>query len=90
MSINPVIYRRHNCTRRHRTYRTFAKCIWPRAEWILGDGPYATIAYCRVTTIELHADLDAARCALAVIDSTGCGGRCSRRHKLVQLELGTR
>lgn len=81
-----VIYRRHNCTRRHRTHRTFAKCIWPRAVWISGNAPLAVIAYCRDTTITLHHDLESARDALAVIDSTGCGGRCSRHHKLVRLE----
>ena len=26
----PKVYRRHNCERRHRTYGTLAKCIWPR------------------------------------------------------------
>jgi hypothetical protein len=82
----PVIYRRHNCARAHRGYRTFAKCVWPRAVWIAGNGAFAVVAYCRAITITLHQDLDAARDALQTIDATGCGGRCSRHHKLVQLE----
>ncbi len=83
----PVIYRRHNCERKHRTLSTLAKCIWPRAAWILGDGKFATVAYCRVTTVALHADLNSAQSAMSLIDSTGCGGMCSRRHKMVQLEI---
>lgn len=37
-------YRGHNCDRRHRTWTTHARCIWPRAEWIHGNGPHATLA----------------------------------------------
>lgn len=81
-----VIYRRHNCIRRHRTYRTFAKCVWPRAAWISGNGPFAVVAYCRVTTVTLHTTASAAQNAIWTINSTGCGGRCSRHHKLVRLE----
>lgn len=87
MTPTAVIYRRHNCIRQHRTFRTFARCIWPRAVWIAGNGPYAVVAYCGVTTITLHADPDAAQEALATIDATGCGGRCSRHHKLIRLEI---
>lgn len=83
-----LTYRRHNCTRRHRTYRTFAKCIWPRAHWISGNGPYAVAAHCRGTTVTLHADLETAEAALRAIDGGGCGGRCKRHHKLVRLEPG--
>lgn len=86
MTPTAVIYRRHNCTRTHRGYRTFAKCIWPRAAWISGTGPYAVVAYCRDITVTLHADIDAAQFALDTIDGGGCGGRCGRRHKLVRLE----
>jgi hypothetical protein len=79
------VYRRHYCDRTHRTYRTLAKCIWRRAEWIAGDGPYATLAHCRVLTVELHTTEAAARQALARIDEWGCGGRCYRDHDLVRL-----
>lgn len=86
MTPTAVIYRRHNCARVHRGYRTFAKCVWPRAIWVMGDGPFAVIAYCRHTTITLHRTVEAAQEALDIIDNTGCGGRCGRRHKLVRLE----
>ena len=81
-----VVYRRHNCTRRHRTYSAFARCNWPRAAWITGEGPFAVVAYCRVTTITLHTTMDGACSALDLIDAGGCGGRCTRHHKLIRLE----
>lgn len=86
MTTTAVTYRRHNCARAHRSYRTFAKCVWPRAAWISGTGAFAVVAYCRVTTITLHANANAAQEALATINATGCGGRCSRHHKLLRLE----
>ena len=82
------IYRRHYCTRQHRTDKTLARCIWPKAEWIAGDGPYASVAYCRVLTVELHATADAAREALRIIDGHACGGRCYGRHELIRIERG--
>ena len=86
----PVIYREHNCTRQHRTYATMAKCLWPRAVWVNGEGPYATVAYCNGnTSIQLHEALEEARASMAQIDATGCGSRCGRRHKLLRLELSS-
>lgn len=82
----PVIYRRHKCTRAHRGYRTFAKCIWTRAAWIAGNGAFAVVASCRATTVTLHHTLDAAHLALQTIDATGCGGACTRQHRLIRLE----
>jgi hypothetical protein len=79
------IYRRHNCTAKHRTSRTLAKCMFPRAEWVSGRGEFATLAHCRVLTIELHETIEKAQTALRLIDSTGCGGMCHRHHELVQL-----
>ena len=79
-------YRRHNCERRHRTLRTLARCMFPKAAWVVGEGPYAVLAWCRVLTVSLHPDLDAARGSLDFIDSYHCGGRCSRRHEVVVLE----
>lgn len=87
VAVPVTTYRRHRCARRHRTYATFAKCNWPRAAWIAGTGPFAVIAYCRVTTITLHHEVEDAQAALAVIDGGGCGGRCRRHHRLVRLEL---
>lgn len=80
-------YRRHNCTRDHRSDRTFAQCVWPRAHWVIGDGPYATLAFCRVLTIELHETREHAERMLDVIAGSGCGGACKgeRGHRLVFL-----
>lgn len=83
----PKIYRQHRCDRKHRKYNAMAKCIWPRAEWIVGEGPFASVAYCRVTTVELFADEDRAAAAKRMIDSTGCGGMCSKRHEIIELAL---
>ncbi len=80
-------YSRHNCDRTHRTHKTMAKCIWRRAEWIEGTGPYATVAYCRNTTVQLHSSEKQARTALDFINRVGCGGFCEKRHDVVRLEL---
>jgi len=77
------VYRRHYCDRSHRSYRTWARCVWRRAEWVVGDGPYATVAYCRVLTVELHQTLEDAQAALELIDTTACGGRCHGNHELI-------
>lgn len=86
MTATLTTYRRHNCTRRHRTFGALARCIWPRAAWISGEGAFVVVAHCRVTTVTLHADVEAAQSALDTIDGGSCGGRCSRHHKLVRLE----
>lgn len=84
-------YRYHYCESTHRSYRTTAKCLWPRADWITGDGPYATLARCRpgVLTVELHPDLPTAERAMRIMASSGCGGACrlaAGRHELIRLE----
>lgn len=79
-------YRHHNCTRTHRTWTTLAKCIWPRAIWIHGNGPYASVARCgRGTTVLLAERLEDAQEAKELVDDTGCGGLCQRRHEVIQL-----
>jgi hypothetical protein len=82
-----AVYRRHGCRRTHTSYYQLAKCIWRRSEWVAGNGPFATLAHCRVLTVQLHTTEDAARRALALIDATACGGRCYRDHQLVRLVL---
>lgn len=79
---------RPGCTAQHRTFRTMAACIWPRAAWVLGNGPFASVSRCRGRiTVQLHNDEQQARSALATIDSTACGGLCSRQHALVRIAL---
>lgn len=81
----------HNCERNHRTYKAFAKCVWPRAEEVVGEGRLATITRCgsggyrSYVVVHLHSDPSRAQAALDLIDETGCGGRCSRNHELVEL-----
>lgn len=92
-------YRQHNCTRNHRTYATFAKCVWGRnLIWVQGEGQYASVSKCglgpgipsyrRGVTVELHASEKEAENAKKLIDSTACGGLCSKQHEVVRLDLG--
>jgi hypothetical protein len=81
------------CSKTHTRWYTVAKCRWKSADWIAGDPPakgpaYATVSYCgRNLTVILHALLADAQSSLAIINKTGCGGSCTRRHRLV--EMGT-
>lgn len=81
------IYRRHNCVRKHRTFQTAAKCIWPRAAWVQGEGRFALLAYCRVLTVSLHETAEAAEDSKAFIDEFHCGGMCYGRHEVLELDL---
>ena len=74
--VTPKLYRRHYCRRQHRSYLTAARCIWPRAEWVCGDGQYASLAWCSVLTIALYDTLADAEAAQRFIGKYGCGGRC--------------
>ena len=87
------VYRQHNCTKRHRTHFTMAKCVWRKALWVSGDGPFASVSYCphmpygRAITVELHQTSEAAQQAKARIDDTHCGNRCQKDHELIELVL---
>lgn len=70
-------YRRHNCSSQHRTARTFAKCVFRRAAWMVGDGPYALIAWCQVPTVSLWDTYEDALSSKRVIDEFGCGHACN-------------
>lgn len=48
------VYRYHYCTKKHRSFSTAAKCLWPKAHWITGEGSYALLARCNVLTVTLH------------------------------------
>lgn len=83
-------YRRHRCTRKHRTYRTLASCMWPRALWVHGEGPWASVAHCgRGTTVQLCSTVDDAQTAKSFIDNMGCGGRCGRNHEVIYIDKET-
>lgn len=80
-------YRQHNCTAKHRTYLATAKCMWLRAEWVAGEGPYALLAHCRVLTVTLYKNAEAAEKQKKTIDTTACGGMCNSRHEIIQIAL---
>src|SRR5690606_24515795 len=77
-------YKTHRCDRTHRTVRAFWTCASPRAAWVVGSGPYAVIAWCRVPTVALHEHLGSAQNALRLIDNSACGGACTQRHEIVR------
>ena len=84
-------YRRHRCERNHRAYYTAAKCIWRKAHWITGDGPYACLSWCPSgpwpvsLTVTLWQTEEQARAAKKLIDDEACSGRCVNNHELVRL-----
>lgn len=80
-------YRLHNCSAKHRSFRTLAACVWRRTCWIRGTGPYATVAYCRSTSVQLHDTREEAEGSLAFINELACGGFCRKDHHLVKLVL---
>jgi len=53
----------------------------------MGRGEFALIAWCRVPTITLYLEIEDAVKEKAMIDSTGCGGACSRRHEIIHIDL---
>lgn len=58
-----------------------------RAAWIVGDGQFALLAWCRVLTVTLWGTRQEAEASKGDIDATGCGGLCSREHEII--DLGT-
>jgi len=82
------VYRDHRCGRQHRAWPALAHCMFPRAAWIAGDGPFAVVVWCGVTSVTLHPAVETAEHALETVGATGCGGRCVRRHELVRLDFG--
>ncbi len=86
--MHPEPYRqitRHHCRLRHWSYLPFARCSWPDAAWVWGEGRWATVTNCRGVTVMLHATLDDALAAVDAIDRKACGGGCQRRHEVVEL-----
>jgi hypothetical protein len=86
MSVGSDSFCEARCERHaHRRYRTLARCLWPRACWINGEGPWATLAHCRVLTIQLHRTRERAVEAERLIDASACGGLCHGAHEIVRL-----
>lgn len=71
--------------RPRRDFAATARRRWPAAEWVIGDGPYASVAHCGVITVMLFAAKPEAEEAKAFIDHLACGGACTREHEIVDL-----
>jgi hypothetical protein len=63
-----------------------ARNRWPAAEWIIGDGRYASVAYCGTTTVMLFATLAEAERAKTFIDRLACGHACQAGHEVIDLQ----
>ena len=66
--------------------RDFDRLFGEQAEWIHGKGPYATLAYCRLLTIQRHKSVEDAINAKRAIDGGGCGGGCARVHLIIHCD----
>lgn len=66
-------------------YIAVARRRWPAAEWITGEGRYASVASCDVTTVMLFRTQAEAGHARTLIDNLGCGGACIREHEITDL-----
>src|SRR5262249_38919492 len=52
------------CGRQHRGWRTFARCRFPKALWVCGEGRYGSLSRCHPgVSLELHASYDGALAA---------------------------
>lgn len=90
-STTTTIPRCVRCGKRHRTWWRLAKCRWPRATWIVGEGPFASVSRCSPgSTVELYWHVEQAREAKRFIDGSWCGGRCGGRsyHHVIDLDGG--
>jgi hypothetical protein len=65
-----------------------ARDRWPYAAWIIGDGPWASVAYCDDPTVMLFGTQAEADHARAFIDRLACGHACVRQHEIVHLPEG--
>lgn len=71
---------------RQKSFVALARARWPRAEWIIGNGEYASVSECdERPTIMLLGSLAEAEIAKRQIDDTGCCGRCTNAHAIVCL-----
>lgn len=81
------------CGHRHRSPRTLVACLFPRATFLGGRGPWAVVSECpsrhfprdRYRTVTLHPDISTALAAKATIDSDACGHACINRHRIYEV-----
>jgi len=82
------------CYRRHRSWRTRAQCALRPTLWVTGNPPltgpcFASVSDCRgqrYRTVVLCPTREQAEKAKRLIDNTGCGGGCWRRHRVVEID----
>lgn len=70
-----------------RTWNEIARPLWPDANYVTGEGRFATVRGCLGITVELHATEAEARLALRDMHP-GSDGWCLQRHALVVLDGG--
>lgn len=75
----------HRCPRQHKSYQALAQCLWPRALWIEGEGPHASVTWCGGLTVVLAGTPYEAWRWLA--GGQYCGSRCQSVHALLRLSL---
>ena len=72
-------------------YARRARKRWPRAVWIIGDGPYASVPRCPpCEAAMLFSTMAEAEMLKGFIDSAGCSESCRRDHVIVELKVGHR
>jgi hypothetical protein len=70
-------------------YVRSARRKWPRAIWIIGDGPYASVSRCPPgETIMLLDTMAEAEMFKTFMDNTGCCEGCRRDHLTMELRQG--
>jgi hypothetical protein len=78
-------YREHRCSSRHRSYPTMARCVWPRAAWIMGNGEWAAVSRCRRS--DFSVSLFEARAEAEEDLQLPCGGSCCGEHEVIRIVL---
>jgi hypothetical protein len=73
-----------------RSWQDVARTIWPDAQWVASEGPFATVSGCGSgTTVLLHPTAEKARGALRNMHPGGVGGPCMQKHVLIELARPT-
>jgi hypothetical protein len=71
------------CMAKAKTYVSEARHRWPDAVWIIGAGPYASVARCGSLSVMLFGTEAEAMQAQAFINRHGCGSDCTVDHQTV-------
>lgn len=73
------------CHKCHQGWRTYSRCRFPSAVWIIGNGPIAVLAWCDVLTVSLRDDMESATATLDWIARSRCGHACTGNHNVVDV-----